>query len=256
MFSQFKDQVFTQLPAAHLVKGNLIDRARGDKYIWGVLLLLVLVSLLVVYSATNSLAYKHEDGNNFIYLFRQISFTVVGLLIVYILHRVNYGIYSRVAVVLYFLSIPLLLYTLFFGMKVNDASRWIKLPVLNLTFQTSDFAKLALFMYLSRQISRSQAVIKDFKKGFLPLFLPMAVTCALIVPANLSNALLTGATSLLLMFIGRVSFKHLFLIVGLALVPILLLIGLAAMTHKEDNIDMAAITSLGRVGTWVSRVHD
>jgi cell division protein FtsW len=256
MFSQFKDQVFTQLPAAHLVKGNLIDRARGDKYIWGVLLLLVLVSLLVVYSATNSLAYKHEDGNNFIYLFRQISFTVVGLLIVYVLHRVNYGIYSRVAVVLYFLSIPLLLYTLLFGMKVNDASRWIKLPVLNLTFQTSDFAKLALFMYLSRQISRSQAVIKDFKKGFLPLFLPMAVTCALIVPANLSNALLTGATSLLLMFIGRVSFKHLFLIVGLALVPILLLIGLAAMTHKEDNIDMAAITSLGRVGTWVSRVHD
>jgi cell division protein FtsW len=92
-----------------------------------------------------------------------------------------------------------------FGAKINDGSRWIKLPIINMTVQTSDFAKLALFMYISRLLSKKQEMIKDFKKGFLPIVTPVMIICALIMPANLSNALLTGATALLLMFIGRVS---------------------------------------------------
>ena len=83
-----------------------------------------------------------------------------------------------------------------------------RLPIINLTFQTSDLAKLALFMYLSRLLSKKQDVIKDFKKGFLPIIIPVGIICVLIAPANLSTALLVGATSLLLMFIGRVSMKH------------------------------------------------
>ncbi|MBS1746739.1 MAG: FtsW/RodA/SpoVE family cell cycle protein [Bacteroidetes bacterium] len=240
------------------------SRARGDKYIWSIVVLLALVSLLVVYSATGSLAYKYYDGNTSVYLFRQLTFIVVGLLVIYFMHRVNYTIYSRVSLWLFILSIPLLIYTLFFGVEVNDASRWIKLPVINLTIQTSDLARLALFMYLSRQLSRKQNEIKDFKKGFLPLIIPVGIICVLIMPANLSTALLTGLTSLLLMFIGRVSIKHILLVLSIAAIPVLLIIAVAVSTYDGGNNAAtknktgiaASLNSMGRFGTWVQRTQD
>lgn len=238
---------------------GLGHKTRGDKYIWGIVVMLAITSLLVVYSATGSLAYKMYKGNTEVYLFRQLSFIAIGLVVIYFLHRINYTIYSRVSLILYLISVPLLLYTLLFGVEVNDASRWIKIPVINLTIQTSDFAKLALFMYISRQLSRKQVDIKDFKKGFLPIIIPVCITCALIMPANLSNAVLTGATSLLLMFIGRVHFKHIMLVVAVAMIPILVIVSVAITTYKPDKSDDAkslSLTSVGRFGTWVSRVQD
>src|SRR5579875_614458 len=245
---------------------HLSYKAKGDKYIWSCVLLLAVASVLVVYSATGSLAYKMYKGNTEVYLFKQISFIVIGLLIIYFLHRINYTIFSRVALILYLISIPLLIYTLFFGAQINEGSRWIKLPVIHMTFQTSDFAKVALFMYLSRQLSRKQEVIKDFKKGFIPLIVPIGLTCILIMPANLSNALLTGATSLILLFIGRVPIKYLLLLMGLALLPVLLIVSIAVTTYtgktsngtKELNKTKfsESLTSMGRFGTWVSRVQD
>ncbi|HRI22003.1 MAG TPA: FtsW/RodA/SpoVE family cell cycle protein, partial [Panacibacter sp.] len=161
------------------------------------------------------------------------------------------------------ISVPLLIYTLFFGAEINDGSRWIKLPVINMTIQTSDFARLALFMYLSRQLSRKQEVIKDFKKGFIPVITPVIITCALIMPANLSNALLTGATSLLLLFIGRVNVKHILLVMMVAMIPILLIVSVAVTTHnsskngtqKPSGNVAESLQSVGRFGTWVSRVQ-
>lgn len=252
---------YIQEPFRHLQR-----KAKGDKYIWSSVLLLALVSVLVVYSATGSLAYKMYKGNTEVYLFKQLSFIVIGLGVAYFLHLVNYKIFSRVALILYIISIPLLVYTLFWGAEINDGSRWIKLPVINMTFQTSDFAKVALFMYLSRELSRKQHIIKDFRQGFLPVFIPIMLTCILIMPANLSNALLTGATSLLLLFIGRVHGKHLALVIGVALIPILFIVGIAALTYtgtgtngikeKSGHKVAESLTSLGRFGTWVSRVQD
>ena len=141
----------------------LLQKTRGDKVIWALVLLLGLVSLLVVYSATGSLAYKMYKGNTEIYLFKQIAFIVIGFIVIYFAHRVNYTIYSKVAKILLLLSIPLLLYTLFFGVTMNEGSRWIRLPIINMTMQTSDLAKLALFMFLARMLSRKQTKIKDFK---------------------------------------------------------------------------------------------
>lgn len=260
MFNEAADKFFSQMPSVENAGGRLLTRTRGDKYIWGIVVMLAITSLLVVYSATGSLAYKMYKGNNEVYLFRQFAFIAIGLLVIYFLHRVNYTLYSRVSLILYLISVPLLLYTLLFGVEVNDASRWIKIPVINLTIQTSDFAKLALFMYISRQLSRKQKDIKDFKKGFLPIIIPVCITCALIMPANLSNALLTGATSLLLMFIGRVHFKHIMLVIGVALIPILLIVVVAVTTYDKGKVDDAkstsALNSVGRFGTWVSRVQD
>jgi cell division protein FtsW len=174
--------------------GHLVSRTKGDKVIWALILLLVLISLLAVYSATGSLAYKNYKGNTEIYLFKQVAFILAGLFVVYFAHRVNYTFYSGIARVLFLLTIPLLIYTLFFGVSMNEGSRWVRLPFINMTMQTSDLAKLALFMYLARLLSKKQDVIKDWKKGFLPVMIPVAITCLLIAPANLSTALLLGAS--------------------------------------------------------------
>jgi cell division protein FtsW len=241
---------------------NLLTKTKGDKVIWAVVLLLVLVSLLVVYSATGSLAYKMYKGNTEVYLFKQIAFIAVGFAIIYFAHRVNYTIYSKVAKVLFYLSIPLLFYTLFFGVRLNEGSRWIRLPIINMTMQTSDLARLALFMYLARLLSRKQNKIKDFKRGFLPVIAPVAITCLLIAPANLSTALLLGSSCLVLLFIGRVSTKHLLLTIGVALIPVVFLIMAAVIKHKSTG-DEEVVTSkekssklFARVDTWISRVEN
>lgn len=240
---------------------GLLNKTRGDKVIWSLVVLLVLLSLLAVYSATGSLAYKNYKGNTEVYLFKQIAFIVLGIIVIYFAHKVNYTIYSKVAQILFLLSIPLLLYTLLFGVRMNEGSRWIRLPIVNLTMQTSDLAKLALFMYLARLLSKKQQVIKDFKKGFIPVITPVVIICMLIAPANLSTALLLGASCMLLLFIGRVSIKHILFVIGAAMIPIIFLVAAAVVRHKagDDDIATAKKASAGlftRLDTWINRVEN
>ena len=216
--------------------------------------------MLVVYSATGSLAYKNYKGNTEIYLFKQVAFIILGIGIIYFAHLVNYIIYSKIAQLLFLLSIPLLIYTLFFGLSMNEGSRWIRLPIIGMNLQTSELAKLALFMYLARLISKKQDVIKDFKKGYLPLIIPVGTICVLIAPANLSTALLLGASCMLLLFIGRARTKHLLLTVGVVLIPALFLIIAAVISHKSGDASAEVKKESGskltaRVGTWISRVE-
>jgi cell division protein FtsW len=237
---------------------NLSQKTKGDKVIWALVVLLVLVSLLVVYSATGSLAYKNYKGNTEIYLFKQIGFIILGICVIYFAHRVNYTIYSKLAQILFILSIPLLVYTLFFGLNLNEGSRWIRLPIIGMNMQTSELAKLALFMYLSRLISKKQNVIKDFKKGYLPVIAPVGIICLLIAPANLSTALLLGASCLLLMFIGRAKTKHIILTVAIACIPLVMLVAVAMITHSSATTVTSAKKEgsklPGRLDTWINRV--
>lgn len=240
---------------------HLSRRTKGDKVIWALVVLLALVSMLVVYSATGSLAYKNYRGNTEIYLFKQVAFIVLGIAIIYFAHRVNYTIYSKLAQLLFILSIPLLVYTLFFGLNMNEGSRWIRLPIIGINLQTSELAKLALFMYLARLISKKQDVIKDFRKGYLPLIAPVGIICLLIAPANLSTAMLLGASCMLLLFIGRARTKHLLLTIGLTLIPIMFLVIAAIISHgstNEETVSMKKESSskiTSRVNTWISRVE-
>ena len=246
------------LPNGSRATGGLLSKTKGDKVIWAIVVVLALVSMLAVYSSTGLLAYKYNRGTE-VYLFKQVMFTAVGLGIIYFSHRVNYTLWSRVARILFMVSIPLLVYTLFFGLKLNEGSRWIRLPIINLTFQTSDLAKLSLFMFLSRLLSKKQDVIKDFKKGYIPVIIPVGIVCVLIAPANLSTALLTGATSMLLLFIGRVSTKHLLMTVGVALIPVALLVLLAVGFYdkKEEKCsELPFFLHIARVPTWISRVQN
>ncbi len=222
---------------------KLLNKTKGDRVIWAVVLMLSLISLLAVYSSTGSLAYR-SDKNSSYFLLKQVMVLGLGLLIIYWVHNINYTKFAKVAVFLYLISLPLLLYTLFFGTSLNEGSRWIRLPGINLTFQTSDLAKLALFMFLARVLSMKQAVIKDFKKGFIPVLIPMFLTCAFIAPANLSTALMLGATCSIVFFIGRVEVKHLLLLFAVGLMGVtLLFIG-------------SKLTGWGRAKTWEQRIVD
>ncbi len=238
---------------------DLSQRTRGDKFIWAIVIMLALVSLLVVYSSTGLLAYRYNKGNTEIYLFKQIMFIMVGVAIIYFAHRVNYTLYSKWSRILFLIAIPLLVWTLFYGVRLNEGSRWIRLPIINLTFQTSDLAKLALFMYIGRLLSKKQEVIKDFKKGFLPIIIPVIITCVLVAPANLSTALLIGATSLLLMFIGRVSIKHIGLTIGIAAIPVIILVLISVAYYDQQegkSRDLPAVLESGRMPTWIKRVQN
>lgn len=242
---------------------SLRPKTKGDSVIWSLVAVLVILSLLVVYSSTGTLAYRVNKGNTEYYLFRQVIFIVIGVIIIYLTHLIDYKWFSRLALWLYIISIPLLLFTLFFGANLNEASRWIKLPVINLTFQTSDFARLALFMYLARFLSRKQNIIQDFKKGFLQGLWPILLTCALIMPANLSTSVLTAATGLLLLFIGRASVRHIGMAIGVAALPVLLLIILAVSSQRaetsqtgENGEVVTSVSRTGRVGTWINRIQD
>ncbi len=244
-------------PSFSSMGGNLVQKTKGDKVIWAIVIILTIASLLLVYSSTGSLAYRLSKSTES-YLFKQFAFIILGLAVIYFAHRINYTIYSRVALILFLVSIPLLLYTLFFGVQLNAGSRWIKLPVINMTFQASDLGKLGLFMYLSRMLSRKQHIIKDFRKGFLPIITPVAIVCLLIAPANLSTSVLIAGTSLILMFIGRVRTKHLLATMGIAMIPLLLLVTVAIATYDSNTHDTKKLPSVlasGRIPTWISRVQ-
>jgi cell division protein FtsW len=239
------------------MSGNIVKKTKGDKVIWTIVIVLTMASLLLVYSSTGSLAYRFSRSTES-YLFKQLGLIAGGFVIIYFAHRVNYTVYYRVALIAFLISIPLLIYTLFMGVQLNEGSRWIKLPIINQTFQTSDLAKLSLFMFMSRILSRKQQSIKSFTKGFLPLIIPVGIICILIAPANLSTAILIGGTSIMLMFIGRVKTRHILLTIGIALIPVVFLISVAASTynkttHKSENLP--EFMSSGRIPTWISRIQ-
>lgn len=219
-----------------MVKQWLQRNLQGDAVLWGIVLMFSLISVAVVYSATGTLAYKQKDGNTEYFLFKHSSLIFIGLAFMWLAHKIDYRYYSRLSLLALLLSVPLLLYTFFFGSNINEASRWITIPLINQTFQPSDLAKLALISYLASVLSKKQEHLKDWKHMW-PMYLWTAGICGLIALTNTSTAVLLFATSVLLMLIGRISFKHLaiFVLIG----------GMAGL---------AFLASGQRLGTAISRI--
>ena len=219
---------------------------KGDRVIWGVIFTLSIFSLLAVYSSTGTLAYKYQEGNTAYYIIKHFVLLVAGLGIIFITHLIPYKYYSRLSQVFLYLSIFLLAITLVMGTSLNQASRWLTLPGLGFTIQTSDFAKLALIMYIARVLSLRQddKKLNDFNGAFVSLILPIVIVCGLIMPANLSTAVILFSTSFLLMFIGRVKVKYL---VGVGFVGVLVIALIIA--------GVVISGSQGRVGTWQHRIE-
>ena len=192
---------------------QLYQNLKGDKIVWLIVALLSIFSLLSVYSSAGSMAFKIRQGNTEYYLIQQFVFIACGLVLTWLCYRLDYVKYARIAPYLIFAAVPLLIYTMFFGTEMNEARRWITIPWIDKTFQTSDFAELALILFVSRSLATKQEYIKDFKSAFVPIILPVIVICGLIAPANLSTAALLFMTSLTLMFVGRISLKYVMILV-------------------------------------------
>lgn len=218
---------------------------KGDSVIWGVIFTLSIFSLLAVYSSTGTLAYKYQEGNTAYYIIKHFVLLAVGIGIIFITHLIPYKYYSRLSQLFLYLSIFLLAITLVMGTSLNQASRWLTLPGLGFTIQTSDFAKLSLIMYVARVLSLKQKKIDDFNGVFVSLILPIVIVCALIMPANLSTAVILFTVSFLLMFIGRVRVKFLLGISFVGLLMVAVIVGGIVISGK----------STGRIGTWQKRIE-
>ena len=156
----------------------LLDKTKGDRWIWLIIILLSLISIMAVYSATGAYAYKKNQSVEKVLLYKHLIFVMLGIGMIYISHLLDYRYYAGISKILMIVTIPLLLYTLIFGTNLNDASRWVKIPVIGLTFQTSDLAKLALITFLARMLTKKQENIKDLRESFIPI---MASVCSVFV---------------------------------------------------------------------------
>lgn len=224
--------------------GHIYNALKGDRYIWLVYALLTMLSMLAVYSAAGSMAYKLNDGNVNYYLIKHGMIILLGIALTFACYRLHYMQYSRWAPLLFLVGLLLLGYTMVFGMEINDARRWIKIPIIHLSFQTSDFARLALIIYVARVISSRQDNIKDFKGAFRPIIVPIGLMCGVIALADLSTAALLFVTCTLMMIVGRVHLKYIGLLIVVGIVLFGFLVGLGS------------VFDVIRLDTWTSRMNE
>lgn len=225
----------------HRVRAWAENNLKGDPVIWSIVIALAMISIFVVYSATGALAYRNMESIEH-YLFKHTALIVLSLAAMYVAHKIDYRYYSRLSKVGLWISVPLLLYAWKAGINLNDASRWITIPIIDQVFQPSDLAKLSLIAGLASMLSKRQQNIDDFQKALVPMLLWTGAICGLIAMADLSTAVLLFLTSMLLMFIGRVPVKYLAMLIVLG--------GLTGMVAMK--IGQRGDTAISRVTSFMS----
>ncbi len=226
---------------------NVFQYLKGDRVIWVITLLMMMFSLVTVYSFVPILV-KVEGGTPFKYLFKHLIYVAIGLGVMYWVHRKDPRYVSLLSKFGFYLAVATLLFTIFFTDPVNNASRWVKIPFVGLTFQASDFARLALIVYVSRILVKKKNVLSDWREGFLPVVVPIVIVCGLIVKDNFSTAGIIFGVSLALMFVGRVPFSRIaaLVVAGIAALSLIVLVHKAAPELKL----------LPRYETWENRLFN
>jgi len=219
---------------------EIYNKIYGDKVIWGVIISLALLSIPIVYVGTEQLALL-RGGNFFYFVIKHAVILLTAFVIAYQVSKIKHGYLSRISLILMLITIPLLIYTMLAGHNVDDASRWIKIPVVGLSFQTSDFAKISLIIYLARVLSRKQGELHDFKKVVKYLFIPIIFISALIVKSDFSTAALIMGGCFIMLFFGGVKMTHF----GIILLVLILCFTIVLITIPEV---------LQRLLTWVNRL--
>jgi cell division protein FtsW len=226
-------------------QGWLTRTFKGDRVIWGLVVLFMIYSLLAVYSSSASVAYIKYGGNTAYFLRSQFIMLVLSLVIIVVVHYLPYRIYSSMAGLILLFSVGLLILTFAVGARVNEAVRTIEIPGTGFRLQTSDVAKVSLVLYLARELSRFQGELNNFMLVTRRLMLPVAVICALIMPENLSTAMMVFGISMIIMFIGRVPIKYLLAYVGIAVAGVILFALL-----------LGIFTEKNRVQVWKNRIEN
>lgn len=229
--------------------GNVFARIKGDKTIWAAAALLAIFSFLPVYSASSNLAYLYGDGSTFPYLVNHFIYLFLGFVIMFFVHKIPYHYFVGLSVLVLPVLILLLIFTVSQGMVIDgaNASRWIEIPFLNKTFQTSTLASVVLLTYVARYMAKMKDRTFTFKHSILPLWLPVATVLALILPANFSTTAILFAMVLLVVFIGGYPLKYIGVILGAGII----FLSIFMLTAK-------AFPGLfpNRVDTWISRIEN
>lgn len=222
----------------------ILNKLQGDRTIWVITFLLSIISVLAVYSSVSTLVAK-ADGNSFYFLAKHSLMIGLGFGTMYFVHKLKVSYFSKASQVLIYVAAFMLLFTLLFGVDINDAKRWIRIPFISMTFQTSDFAKIVLILYVARMLHVKKEILGSFKEGVLPIIIPAAIICGLILPADLSTAVLLGVIIFGMLFIGGVPLKHLAKIVTMAFLAI---IGIYFLGKTFPDL-------FGRFETWAGRIE-
>ena len=218
---------------------------KGDRVLWIITLIMLAFSLVSVYSFVPILV-KIEGGSPFKYLFKHFIYVLIGFAAMFWIHRKDPKFIAQLSKFGFYLGIGLMLFTFFFGTNVNGAGRWVKIPFVGLTFQSSDFAKLALLIYVARLLEKKKDKLNSWKEGFWPVIFPVIVICGLIVKDNFSTAAILFAISLSVLFVGRVPLIKIFLTVAGGVAAL----GLVIALHKAAP----DLNILPRYETWENRI--
>ena len=219
-------------------QGWLTKTFKGDKALWGLVALFMIYSLLAVYSSSAGVAFMKYGGNTTYFLRSQFLMLLLSLVIIVVVHYLPYRIYFSMAGLILIGSAGLLILTFAFGSRVNEATRWLVIPGTGFRLQTSDVAKVALVLYLARTLAKYQDKLDNFMLVTKYLLFPVAIICGLIMPENLSTAVMIFGMSLVIMFIGRVPFKFLIAYIGIGVVAIILFALVLTMVSKTNRVQV------------------
>lgn len=219
---------------------------KGDRATWVLAILLAIISFMAVYSASSNLTWTRNGDTPQGYLFKHMITLGTGFVIMYLFHRLNYRYFAPLSVIALPFAIILLAYTISQGTTIGDANaaRWIKIPYVGFTFQSSALASLVLMVYLARHLSKHEGKITSLKQMWLPLLLPIGIVCAFILPANFSTTALVFSMSMLVMYVGGVAIKPLAQIMGMGIIALGLFITVVMIFPNISN----------RVDTWRARI--
>lgn len=226
------------------IKG-LLNYLKGDKVIWIITILMLAFSLVTVFSFVPILV-KVEGGSPFRYLFKHFTYILLSFVAMFWVHQKDPKYFSQISKFTLIVGVGLLVLTLLMPNEVNNAKRWIRVPFIGLTFQASDFAKVALIMYLSRQLVKKKDIFKNWKEGFVPIVLPIFIVCGLIFKDNFSTSGIIFVLSLTLLFVGRFPFSRIIAAIGI----IVGLFAIVVLVHKA----LPDVNILPRYSTWENRI--
>ncbi len=227
--------------------GSFLANIKGDLTLWVIVVLLALFSMMSVYSASSNIAFSYGGGNTFNMLAKHAIHLILGIILMYAVHNMDYRHLGAISVMLVPVSLLLLIYTLTQGYSVANASRWIHIPFIGWTFQPSAFANVVLMVYLSRYLAKTEyEKLRSFRQSFIPLLVPIFLVCGLILPANFSTAALIFTISMLLLFIGGYPINNLLYMLGMGIVAFGIFILLAIAFPNVSN----------RVETWKNRIEN
>lgn len=222
---------------------------KGDKVLWGILTLLAIFSFLPVFSASSNLVYVVGRGTPWGYLVKHFVILVIGFVLMYSVHKIPFHYFKGISILMLPVVIVLLIYTASQGTVIDgaNASRWVKIPFIGLSFQTSTLAAVVLMVFTANYLSKPDLRSLKFSKSLLQLWLPVLTVVLLIFPSNLSTAALLFAMVLILAFVAHYPLRYLMTICGMGLAFVLLFFLLVkAFPGTFPN----------RIDTWVSRIEN